>query len=32
MDYIQTHFYDIAARRHHGRSPDKPGVLPHAFM
>jgi len=32
MEYIQTHFYDAAAKRYHGRSPDKPGGLPYAFM
>ena len=32
MEYIQTHFYDAAASRYHGRSPDKPGGLPYAFM
>jgi hypothetical protein len=32
MDYIQTHFYDAAAKRYHGRTPDKPGGLPYAFM
>ena len=32
MEYIQTHFYDASASRYHGRSPDKPGGLPYAFM
>jgi len=32
MDYIQAHFYDAAAKRYHGRIPDKPGGLPYAFM
>ena len=32
MEYIQTHFYDIAASRYHSHFPDKPGGLPYAFM
>ena len=32
MDYIQTHFYEPAAKRYHSHSPEKPGGLPYAFM